>query len=195
LLRAWADGDEQALEQLVSRVYLELLRLAGHMLRNQPAGQSMQASDLVHEVYLKLVDAGNLDWKHRAHFFGVAATLMRRILIDRARRRMAAKRGGKLAPIQLSEGLDLSADRSRQLIALDDALDTLADRPAKGARRRTAVLRRPERERNGDGSVGVARDGHAGLDGRSRVAAAGDAAVGRGWSLLAGLLPDGETRL
>ncbi len=134
LLRAWADGDGRALEQLVARVYTELRRLARHMLRNQPPGQSMQASDLVHEVYLKLVDAGNLDWRHRAHFFGVAATMMRRILIDRARRRVAAKRGGKLAPLRLSESLDLSADRSPELIALDDALNTLAEIDPRKAR-------------------------------------------------------------
>ena len=134
LLRAWAGGDELALERLVPRVYRELRRLAGHMLRNQPPGQTMQASDLVHEVYIKLVDVDNLDWKHRAHFFGVAATLMRRILIDRARRRVAAKRGGNAVAVRLTSSVDLAAERSSELIALDDALNALAEIDPRKAR-------------------------------------------------------------
>jgi hypothetical protein len=112
-----------------------------------------------------------LDWRDRAHFFGVAASMMRRILIGRARRRVAAKRGGKFAPLQLSERLDLSADRSPELIALDDALNTLAEIDPRKARGGIALLRWPERERNRDGGGGIARDGHAGLDRRSCLAA------------------------
>src|SRR5437016_1385819 len=93
LLREWAGGDEQALEQLVPRVYRELRRLAGHMLGNERA-QTLQATDLVHEAYLKLIRVNQVQWQHKAHFFAIAATLMRRILLDRARRRIAAKRGG-----------------------------------------------------------------------------------------------------
>src|ERR1700744_2245422 len=94
LLRAWAGGDEQALPELVPRVHRELRRLAGHMMKNERPGNTLQATDLVQEVYLRLVDVHRLDWQHRAHFFAVSATLMRRILLDRARRRAAAKRGG-----------------------------------------------------------------------------------------------------
>src|ERR1700733_3316175 len=93
LLRAWADGDERALEALTPRVYRELRRLAGRCLQNERPGQTLQVSDLVHEAYLHLADLSRLDWQHRNHFFAVSATLMRRILVDRARRRMAVKRG------------------------------------------------------------------------------------------------------
>src|ERR1017187_1670729 len=80
LLRAWAGGDQQALTQLVPRVHHELCRLAGHFLQNERPGLSLQAVDLVQEVYLRLVDIDQLDWQHRAHFFAVSATMMRRIL-------------------------------------------------------------------------------------------------------------------
>ncbi|HEX5227000.1 MAG TPA: ECF-type sigma factor, partial [Bryobacteraceae bacterium] len=81
----------------------------------------------VHEVYLRLVNARDLDWQHRAHFFAVAATLMRRILLDRARRRLADKRGGKARPLDLSKSLDVAQARARELVALDDALNALAE--------------------------------------------------------------------
>lgn len=126
LLRAWAGGDERALPELVPRVHRELRRLAGHFLRNERQGNTLQATDLVQEVYLRLVDINQLDWQHRAHFFAVAATLMRRILLDRARRRGAAKRGGRAPVVDLDEAADLSAKRSREMIALDDALTALA---------------------------------------------------------------------
>lgn len=134
LLRAWAGGDELALKRLMPRVYRELRRLAGHMLKNQPPGQTMQASDLVHEVYIKLVDVDRLEWKHRAHFFGVAATMMRRILIDRARRRVTAKRGGRFDAVRLTSSVDLPANQSWELIALDDALNALAGIDPRKAR-------------------------------------------------------------
>ncbi len=126
LLRAWADGDERALPELVPRVHRELRRLAGHFLQNERRGNTLQATDLVQEVYLRLVDVHQLDWQHRAHFFAVSATLMRRILLDRARRRAAAKRGGRAPVLNLDEALDLSSKRSREIIALDDALNALA---------------------------------------------------------------------
>lgn len=134
LLRDWATGDERALLQLMPRVYRELRRLAGRMLQNEKPGQSMQASDLVHEVYLRLVDVRELDWRHRAQFFAIAATMMRRIVLDRARRRVAQKRGGKPAQLDLEEGLTLSLDRSREVIALDDALKALAEMDPRKAR-------------------------------------------------------------
>ena len=82
LLRAWADGDSQALQQLTPRVYRELRRVAARLLQNERPGYSLQSSDLVHEVYLRLVNAREVDWQHRAHFFAVAATLMRRMSTD-----------------------------------------------------------------------------------------------------------------
>src|ERR1700721_392880 len=93
LLRAWAEGDEEALNALVPRVHRELRRLAGHFLQKERVGLSLQATDLVQEVYLRLVNASELDWQHRAHFFAVSATMMRRILLDRARARCAGKGG------------------------------------------------------------------------------------------------------
>ena len=120
LLRAWAEGDEEALNALVPRVHRELRRLAGHFLQKERAGLSLQATDLVQEVYLRLVNASKLDWQHRAHFFAVSATMMRRILLDRARRRSAAKRGQIADAIDLEKAVDLSSKWSRELIALDE---------------------------------------------------------------------------
>ena len=127
LLRAWADGDSQALEQLTPRVYRELRRVAAHLLQNERPGQTLQSADLVHEVYLRLVKARELNWQDRAHFFAVSATLMRRILLDRARRRVAAKRGGKAQPLDLNRTLDIVQIKARELVALDDALHALAE--------------------------------------------------------------------
>ena len=126
LLRAWAGGDQQALAALVPRVYRELRRLAGRFIRNERPDQSLQVTELVHEAYLHLADASQLDWQHRSHFFAVSANLMRRILVDRARRRTAAKRGGRLADIDIEGALELSTKRAAELVALDDALSTLA---------------------------------------------------------------------
>jgi RNA polymerase sigma-70 factor (ECF subfamily) len=134
LLRAWAGGDRQALTKLVPRVQYELHRLAGHLLQNEHRGFSLQAADLVQEVYLRLVDIDRLDWQHRAHFFAVSATMMRRILLDRARRRSAAKRGQMAEGIDLEKAADLSAKWSRELIALDEALDALAEIDPRKAR-------------------------------------------------------------
>jgi RNA polymerase sigma factor (TIGR02999 family) len=126
LLRAWAGGDSQALQQLTPRVYRELRRMAAHFLQKERPGQTLQSAELVHEVYLRLVDVHQVDWQHRAHFFAVSATLMRRILLDRARRRSAAKRGARPQPVDLDAALDVHTARARELMALDDALNTLA---------------------------------------------------------------------
>jgi RNA polymerase sigma factor (TIGR02999 family) len=134
LLRAWAGGDERALTKLVPRVHCELHRLAGRILRNERSGSTLQATDLVQEVYLRLVDINQLDWQHRAHFFAVSATMMRRILLDRARRRSAAKRGRKPEVVDLEKAVDLSSKRSWELIALDDALNALAEIDPRKAR-------------------------------------------------------------
>ncbi|HVW07909.1 MAG TPA: ECF-type sigma factor [Bryobacteraceae bacterium] len=125
LLHAWADGDEHALEALIPRVYRELRRLAGRCLQDERPGQSLRVSDLVHEAYLRMADLSRLDWQHRNHFFAVSATVMRRILVDRARKRMAAKRGIKVERIDVGQALDIASKRSAEIVALDDALSAL----------------------------------------------------------------------
>jgi RNA polymerase sigma-70 factor, ECF subfamily len=127
LLRAWAEGDSDALQELTPRVYRELRRMAARLLQNERPGYSLQSADLVHEVYLRLVNARELDWQHRAHFFAVSATLMRRILLDRARRRAAGKRGGKAQALDITRTLDVAQVKARELVALDDALTALAE--------------------------------------------------------------------
>jgi RNA polymerase sigma factor (TIGR02999 family) len=134
LLRAWAGGDSGALQQLTPRVYRELRRMAAHFLQKERPGHTLQSAELVHEVYLRLVDANQVNWQDRAHFFAVAASLMRRILVDRARRRSAGKRGAKAQLVDLDGALDVYAVRARELIALDDALNTLAQVDPRRAR-------------------------------------------------------------
>jgi RNA polymerase sigma factor (TIGR02999 family) len=126
LLRAWADGDQNALDQLTPHVYEELRLIAGRLMQKERPGQSIQATALVHEAYLKLVDVDSVDWQDRAHFFAVSAHVMRRILLDRARSRLAEKRGGNAVRINLDEVPDVFAGRAAELIALDDALCMLA---------------------------------------------------------------------
>lgn len=131
LLQACADGKAGAMDALVPHVYRELRRIAGHYMQNESPGRSIQATALVHEAYLKMINAGKVDWRCRAHFYAVSAQMMRRILLDRARRRIAAKRGGgspvNLDPADLDAVADASTARARELIALDDALKVLAD--------------------------------------------------------------------
>jgi RNA polymerase sigma-70 factor, ECF subfamily len=134
LLRAWANGDSRALDELAPRVYEELRRLAGHHMQNEQPGRSMQTTALVHEAYLKLIDVTTVDWRHRAHFFAVSSQIMRRILLDRARRRTAAKRGGKSPRVNLEEVPDVSSVRASEVIALDDALNALAEFDPRKAR-------------------------------------------------------------
>lgn len=125
LLAAYNKGDAGALEQLLPLVYNELRRLAGSYLRRENAGHTLEPTALVHEAYLRLVNQ-DVEWQNRAHFFGVAAQMMRRILVDHARRRHADKRGSGGAKISLDEALNLSDERATDLIALDDALTALA---------------------------------------------------------------------
>jgi RNA polymerase sigma factor (TIGR02999 family) len=134
LLRAWAAGDAGALERLTPRVYRTLRRIAGHQLQNERPGHTLQATALVHEAYLELIDITNVDWQHRAHFFAVSAQIMRHILLDRARARVAAKRGGKAEHVNFDELPDLGTGRERELIALDDALNTLTGIDPRKAR-------------------------------------------------------------
>ena len=126
LLMNWSQGDKAALDQLVPLVYPELRRLAKrHMDREDPA-HTLQTSALINEAYLKLVDQQNVEWQNRAHFFAVAAQVMRHILVDHARTRNYAKRGGGAPKLPLDEAAALTEQRAGQLIALDDALRDLA---------------------------------------------------------------------
>jgi RNA polymerase sigma factor (TIGR02999 family) len=124
LLKAWASGNSDALEQLTPLVYDELLRIARRYMR-QRSPQTLQTTALAHEAYLRLVNADGLRWQDRAHFFAVAAQIMRRILVDAARARVAAKRGGALR-VTFTEGMTILASQDTNLVALDDALAALA---------------------------------------------------------------------
>jgi RNA polymerase sigma-70 factor, ECF subfamily len=127
LLLAWSDGNREALDKLLPLVYQELRKIADRYLRRERSGNTLQATALVHEAYLKLIDQRHVRWQNRAHFFGVAAQAMRRILVDRARSRQAEKRGSGAAELSLDEGLNVSDQKAGELIALDDALSTLAN--------------------------------------------------------------------
>ena len=126
LLQAWGLGDDSALERLMPLVYNELHRLAHRYMAGEQPGQTLQTTALVHEVYLRLVDANDIDWQNRAHFFGLCARLMRRILIDFARSRNYQKRGGHFAHIELEEAATVSAVVGSEILAVDEALKQLA---------------------------------------------------------------------
>ena len=125
LLRKWSEGDESALEQLTPLVYEELHRLAHQHMRRESAGHILQTSALINEAYLRLVDQPRIQWESRTHFFGIAARLMRRILVDDARKRNAAKRGGSLIQVPLDEANSLANEQAANVAALDDALNIL----------------------------------------------------------------------
>jgi RNA polymerase sigma-70 factor, ECF subfamily len=131
LLRAWGRGDQTALERLTPLVHDELRRVARRYMRQERGGHTLQATALVNEAYLRLIDVTRVDWQDRAHFFAVSAKIMRRILIDAARTRAAEKRGGHLERMDHSEPVDLDqfeapgSDRAVELCALDDALQVL----------------------------------------------------------------------
>lgn len=127
LLLAWSDGDQTALDRLIPLVYAELHRLAKHYMRSERAGQTLQTSALVHEAYLRLVGTRGVRWQNRAHFFAVSANIMRRILVDFARARQNLKRGGGAQRVTLDEGLIVSPESDAGLLALDEALQRLAD--------------------------------------------------------------------
>jgi len=127
LLVAWGKGDELAGDQLMSLVYEELHRLAhGYMKRESP-GHTLQTSALVNEAFVRLVDQKNVRWQNRAHFFGISAQMMRRILVDYARKRNYAKRGGGAQQISLDEGLTVSQGRSAEVVHVHEALEQLAE--------------------------------------------------------------------
>jgi len=130
LLKAWGEGDHEALNQLAPMVYEELRRMARRYMRRERTGNTLQATALINEAYLRLVEAQNAGWQDRAHFFAVSAQLMRRILVDRARARGSAKRGGLAIRVDHDTGVNLDelpgAARSAELVKLDDALNALA---------------------------------------------------------------------
>ena len=126
LLLDWSKGDQAALDRLMPLVDRELHRLAHHYMRQEKAGHTLQTTALVNEAYLRLVDQKQVHWKNRAHFFALSAQLMRRILVDHARRRKYAKRGGDAPRVSFDEAMAVSRERSADLISLDDALEKLA---------------------------------------------------------------------
>ena len=125
LLRVWGAGDPSALDKLMPLVYDELRRLAHQYMRREKQGHTLQTSALVNEAYLRLVDQSKIDWESRAHFFGIAARLMRQVLVDQARRRHFAKRGGGAIRVSLNEAAAVAQEQSANVIALDDALKGL----------------------------------------------------------------------
>ncbi len=131
LLRAWRSGNKDALDRLIEVVYEELHRLAERYMNGERKDHTLQATALVNEAYLRLVDSG-IDWQDRAHFFAVAASIMRRILVDHARALGRKKRAGH--KVTLEESAVLSADRSAELLAVDDALSALAVNDPRAAR-------------------------------------------------------------
>jgi RNA polymerase sigma factor (TIGR02999 family) len=127
LLLAWHAGDPTALERLLPIVHAELHRVAKNLMRRERAGHTLQTTALVNEAYLRLIDARSVAWQNRAHFFAIAASLMRRILVDFARERGYQKRGGAAEQVSLDEAMVIHQARDEDLIALDEALTALAE--------------------------------------------------------------------
>lgn len=125
LLGDWGRGDSRALNQLLPLVYAELRRIAARHIRNERVDHTLQPTALVHEVYLRLVDQRQVDWRDRAHFLGVAARLMRRILVDHARRHDARKRGAGARCVSIDDAKELAAPQEMPVLALEHALDRL----------------------------------------------------------------------
>src|SRR5262245_36304822 len=128
LLQAWGAGDHAALEKLVPLVDAELRRLARGYMGRERAGHTLQPTALINEVYLRLIDWGSISWQDRAHFFGLSARLMRRTLVDYARRHRTSKRGGQALTIEFDEASVAREEPTADLVAIDDALNTLAKR-------------------------------------------------------------------
>ena len=136
LLKAWSNGDSGALERLMPIVFDDLRRIAKRYFDREASGHTLQPTALVNEVYLRLVDQRSVSWRDRIHFFGVAAKLIRRVLVDHARKRQTAKRGSGAQKVTFDEALDLPDVRDADLIALDDALTDLA----KLSRRQSRIV-------------------------------------------------------
>ena len=125
LLAEWGNGDSRALQELVPLVYDELRQLAGHLLRRERAGHTLQPTALVHEAYLRLVDQTRVDWHNRAHFLAVAAQMLRRVLVDHARTKQRLKRSSGTVVLSLDESLVAGPERNLDVVALDEALSEL----------------------------------------------------------------------
>ena len=132
LLRAWSDGDQSALERLTPIVYHELHRLARRYMKGERSGHSLQTTALVNEAYMRLVNYKRMQWQNRAHFFAVSAQLMRRILVEHARRHNL-KRGGDVQHVSLEAAAEVGGNRASDLVALDDAMNALARLDARKA--------------------------------------------------------------
>jgi RNA polymerase sigma factor (TIGR02999 family) len=128
LLAEWSDGNQSALDELYPLVYDELHRLARRYMSRERQGHTLQTTALINEAYVRLVDQKNIHWANRSHFFAISAQIMRRILIDHARRHAYAKRGGGAQQVSLDEVADLTSTRSSELLRLDEALKSLAER-------------------------------------------------------------------
>ncbi|HEY0460827.1 MAG TPA: sigma-70 family RNA polymerase sigma factor [Pyrinomonadaceae bacterium] len=133
-LKAWSGGNREAADRLMQLVYKELRKLAAKYLQKQHSDHTLQPTALVHEAYMKLIDASQVDWQDRAHFFAVAAQTMRHILVDHARAATADKRGGGVQKIALDEAVSFSEKQDIDLIALDEALQQLAEQDATQSR-------------------------------------------------------------
>ena len=131
LLRAWSQGDGSALDRLVPLVYGELHRLARRYMRQERPDHTLQATSLVNEAYLRLIDVNRVEWRNRAHFLALAAQMMRRILVEFARNRRRQKRGGGAVHVSLDDMQELPDSQGRDLVALSDALSTLATLDAR----------------------------------------------------------------
>jgi RNA polymerase sigma-70 factor (ECF subfamily) len=134
LLLAWNGGDPAALDRLMPLVYEELRRLARSYMRRQRPDHTLQTTALVNEAYLRLIDSSRVSWQNRAHFFAVSAMVMRRVLVDLARARRSEKRGGEAIVVSIDEALDAVPDRAAEIVALDEALNTLAGLSPRQAR-------------------------------------------------------------
>lgn len=127
MLAAWSDsGDREALDKLMPIVYDELRRQAARYLKHERQGHTLQTTALVHEAYVRLIDQAGVRWQNRAHFYGIAAELMRRILVDHARKRNAAKRGGEAVKVTLNEEVQAASEQNPDIISVDEALRKLA---------------------------------------------------------------------
>jgi RNA polymerase sigma-70 factor, ECF subfamily len=127
LLQAWNAGDRTALDRLVPLIHAELRRLVRRYMRRERAGHTLQTTALIHEAYIRLVEAQGVNWQNRAHFFGISARVMRRVLVDVARERGYRKRGGGDRRVPLDEAMLVADARDKDLVALDDALNALTD--------------------------------------------------------------------
>jgi RNA polymerase sigma factor (TIGR02999 family) len=127
LLQAWSDGDETAPQKLAPLIYAELQKLARRYMRRENPGHTLETGALLNEAYVRLAHWKNARWENRCHFFGVAAEIMRRVLVDYARSRTYQKRGAGVRPVSLEEGMVIAPERSRDLVALDDAMKRLAE--------------------------------------------------------------------